>query len=63
MGIAYVVMTIAPAFFVPPPPPGGTLVTEVMSYYAEHRAASATSGDIWERETLMRPPDIAQLLR
>jgi hypothetical protein len=44
MGIAYVVLTIAPAFFVPPPPPGGALVTDVMRFYAEHRAALLLAG-------------------
>jgi hypothetical protein len=33
MGIAYVVLTIAPAFFRAATPPGGALVNEVMRYY------------------------------
>ena len=37
LGIAFVVATIAPAFFLPPPPPGGAALAEVARYYSDHR--------------------------
>lgn len=33
LGIVYVVVTMAPALFLPPPPPGGAAVDEVAGYY------------------------------
>jgi hypothetical protein len=43
-GIAYVVLTIAPALFLPPPPPGGAALAEVSRYYTEHREALLVAG-------------------
>lgn len=44
LGIGYVVVTIAPALFLPPPPPGGAAVDEVARYYLGHRDALLISG-------------------
>jgi len=44
LGIAYVVLTIAPAFFLPPPPPGGAPLAEVARYYTEHRSGLLLAG-------------------
>lgn len=44
LGIVYVVVTIAPALFLPPPPPGGAAVDEVAGYYLGHRDALLISG-------------------
>jgi len=44
LGVAYVVITIAPAFFLPSPPPGGATATEVARFYTDHRDALLVSG-------------------
>lgn len=44
LGVAYVVLTIAPAFFLPPPPPGGAPIAEVARYYTEHRSGLLLAG-------------------
>jgi hypothetical protein len=43
-GIAYVVLTIAPALFLPPPPPGGAALDTITRYYVEHREALLVAG-------------------
>jgi hypothetical protein len=44
LGVAYVVLTIGPAFFVPPPPPGGAPLADIASYYVGHRSALLIAG-------------------
>ena len=39
LGVLYVVVTIAPAFFLPPPPPGGAPVADIAEYYQRHQDA------------------------
>jgi hypothetical protein len=44
LGVAYVALTIGPAFFVPPPPPGGAALVDIVNYYTSHRSALLVAG-------------------
>ena len=44
LGVLYVAVTIAPAFFLPPPPPGGAPGGEIAQYYQGHQEALLLSG-------------------
>ena len=39
LGVLYVVVTIAPAFFLPPPPTGGAAVADIAKYYQRYQDA------------------------